>query len=216
MAGPMTTLVVVDDQALIRDGVAAILDAEPDLTVVGTAADGAEAVRLVTSLSPDVALMDIRMPGVDGIDATRRIVAAGVPTRILVLTTYGADDLVLAALRAGASGYLLKDTPRASLAAAVRSVAGGEATLEKSVLDRLVRGQALAVDPGLSASLQRLSPRESEVLRLVGRGESNSEIAHDLFIGESTVKTHVARIQTKLGARDRVQLVVVAHRAGLA
>lgn len=215
MAGPMTTLVVVDDQALIRDGVAAILDAEPDLTVVGTAADGAEAVRLVTSLSPDVALMDIRMPGVDGIDATRRIVAAGVPTRILVLTTYGADDLVLAALRAGASGYLLKDTPRASLAA-VRSVAGGEATLEKSVLDRLVRGQALAVDPGLSASLQRLSPRESEVLRLVGRGESNSEIAHDLFIGESTVKTHVARIQTKLGARDRVQLVVVAHRAGLA
>lgn len=216
MAGPMTTLVVVDDQALIRDGVAAILDAEPDFTVVGTAADGAEAVRLVTSLSPDVALMDIRMPGVDGIDATRRIVAAGVPTRILVLTTYGADDLVLAALRAGASGYLLKDTPRASLAAAVRSVAGGEATLEKSVLDRLVRGQAFAVDPGLSASLQRLSPRESEVLRLVGRGESNSEIAHDLFIGESTVKTHVARIQTKLGARDRVQLVVVAHRAGLA
>lgn len=216
MAGPMTTLVVVDDQALIRDGVAAILDAEPDFTVVGTAADGAEAVRLVTSLSPDVALMDIRMPGVDGIDATRRIVAAGVPTRILVLTTYGADDLVLAALRAGASGYLLKDTPRASLAAAVRSVAGGEATLEKSVLDRLVRGQAFAVDPGLSASLQRLSPRESEVLRLVGRGESNSEIAHDLFIGESTVKTHVARIQTKLGARDRVHLVVVAHRAGLA
>lgn len=216
MAGPMTTLVVVDDQGLIRDGVAAILDAEPDFTVVGTAADGAEAVRLVTSLSPDVALMDIRMPGVDGIDATRRIVAAGVPTRILVLTTYGADDLVLAALRAGASGYLLKDTPRASLAAAVRSVAGGEATLEKSVLDRLVRGQAFAVDPGLSASLQRLSPRESEVLRLVGRGESNSEIAHDLFIGESTVKTHVARIQTKLGARDRVHLVVVAHRAGLA
>jgi DNA-binding NarL/FixJ family response regulator len=128
----MTTLLVVDDQALIRDGVAAIMDAEPDFAVVGSAADGAEAVRLVTSLSPDVALMDIRMPSVDGIDATRRIVAAGIRTRIPVLTTYGADDLVLAALRARASGYLLKDTPRASLAAAVRSVAGGEATLSRS------------------------------------------------------------------------------------
>ncbi|HET6969377.1 MAG TPA: response regulator transcription factor [Ornithinibacter sp.] len=216
MSGPLTTLVVVDDQALIRDGVAAILDAEPDFAVVGTAADGAEAVRLVTSLSPDIALMDIRMPGVDGIEATRRIIESGVPTRVLVLTTYGADDLVLAALRAGASGYLLKDTPRASLAAAVRSVAGGEATLEKSVLDRLVRGQAPTTEPALSAGLRRLSPRESEILRLVGRGESNTEIAHGLFIGESTVKTHISRIQTKLGARDRVQLVVVAHRAGLA
>lgn len=210
-----TTVVVVDDQPLIRDGVAAILDAEPDLEVVGTAADGAEGVGLVTILRPDVALMDIRMPDVDGIEATRRIVDAGVATRILVLTTYGADDLVLAALRAGASGYLLKDTPRASLAAAVRSVANGEATLEKSVLDRLVQGQAPLARSGWSPTLRRLSPREAEVLRLVGRGESNSEIAQRLFIGESTVKTHVSRIQTKLGARDRVQLVVLAHRAGI-
>jgi DNA-binding NarL/FixJ family response regulator len=210
-----TTVVVVDDQALIRDGVAAILNAEPDLRVVGTAADGAEAVGLVTTLNPDIALMDVRMPEVDGIEATRRIVAAGAATRILILTTYGADDYVLAALKAGASGYLLKDSPRAALAAAIRSVAAGEATLEKDVLDRLIDANGPRATPELTARLKRLSPRESEILCLVAQGESNQEIAQGLFIGETTVKTHIGRIQTKLEARDRVQLVVLAHRAGL-
>lgn len=211
----MITIVVVDDQSLIRDGVAALLHAEPDFTVVGTAADGAEAVGVIGMLVPDVALMDIRMPDMDGIEATRRIVEAGSPTRILILTTFGADDLVLAALRAGASGYLLKDTPRESLAAAVRSVARGEATLEKEVLTRLVGNLTYRPDVSASMGFERLSPRESEVIRLVACGASNAEIAHGLFIGETTVKTHVSRIQTKLGARDRVQLVVFAHRAGL-
>lgn len=212
----MTTLVVVDDQFLIRDGVAAILAAEEDFTVLGTAADGAEAVGLITSLAPDVALMDIRMPEVDGIEATRRIVASGCATRILILTTFGADDYVLAALRAGASGYLLKDAPRESLVAGIRAVAAGDVAVEKGVLAQLVRGQPVRQHPEVVAALGRLSPRESEVLHLVAQGATNPEIAKSLFIGETTVKTHVSRIQTKLDARDRVQLVVIAHRAGVA
>lgn len=212
----MTTLVVVDDQFLIRDGVAAILDAEEDFTVLGTAADGAEAIGLITTLAPDVALMDIRMPEVDGIEATRRIVESGSPTKILILTTFGADDYVLAALRAGASGYLLKDAPRESLVAAIRAVAAGDVAVEKQVLAQLVRGQPRQEHPEAVAALGRLSPRESEVLHLVAQGATNPEIARSLFIGETTVKTHVSRIQTKLDARDRVHLVVIAHRAGLA
>lgn len=211
----MITIVVVDDQSLIRDGVAALLAAEPDFSIVGTAADGAEAVGLISSLAPDVALMDIRMPDMDGVEATRRLVGSGVPTRILILTTYGADELVLSALRAGASGYLLKDTPRRSLAAAVRSVATGEATLEKEVLARLVANVGSPSPARLAATIAGLSAREAEVLGLVGQGESNSEIAEVLGIQESTVKTHVSHIQSKLDARDRVQLVVMAHRAGL-
>jgi DNA-binding NarL/FixJ family response regulator len=212
----VTTLVVVDDQFLIRDGVAAILDAEEDFTVLGTAADGAEAIGLITTLAPDVALMDIRMPEVDGIEATRRIVESGSATKILILTTFGADDFVLAALRAGASGYLLKDAPRESLVAAIRAVAAGDVAVEKQVLAQLVRGQPVREHPEAVAALARLSPRESEVLHLVAQGATNPEIARSLFIGETTVKTHVSRIQTKLDARDRVQLVVIAHRAGLA
>jgi len=212
----VTTLVVVDDQFLIRDGVAAILDAEDDFTVVGTAADGAEAVGLVMTLAPQVALMDIRMPEVDGIEATRRIVESGSATKILILTTFGADDYVLAALRAGASGYLLKDAPRESLVAAIRAVAAGDAAVEKEVLARLVEGQAVQAHPESVAAVGRLSPREREVLEFVAQGATNPEIAASLFIGETTVKTHVSRIQTKLGARDRVQLVVIAHRAGVA
>jgi DNA-binding NarL/FixJ family response regulator len=206
---------VVDDQLLIRDGIAAILDAEDDFTVVGTAADGVEAVGLVTTLGPDIALMDIRMPEVDGIEATRQIVASGSNTKVLILTTFGADDLVLAALRAGASGYLLKDTPRMSLVASIRAVAAGEAAVEKRVLARLVDAQPDTPRRDAVDSLSRLSPRESEVLRLVAQGATNAEVAQRLFIGETTVKTHVSRIQTKLGARDRVQLVILAHRAGL-
>ena len=209
-----TTLVVVDDQFLIRDGIAAILNDEADFAVVGTAADGAEAVGLVTTLEPDIALMDIRMPEVDGIEATRQIVQSGSATRIVILTTFGADDLVLAALRAGASGYLLKDTPRSSLVAAIRAVAAGEAAVEKQVLARLVSAQPAPAPPETSRALARLSPRETEVLKLVACGATNPEIAQCLFIGETTVKTHVSRIQAKVGARDRVQLVVMAHRAG--
>jgi DNA-binding NarL/FixJ family response regulator len=211
----VTTLVVVDDQFLIRDGVAAILDAEADFTVLGTAADGAEAIGLITTLEPDVALMDIRMPEVDGIEATRRIIESGSSTRILMLTTFGADDLVLAALRAGASGYLLKDAPRESLVAAIRAVAAGDVAVEKQVLAQLVRGQPARQHPEAVAAVGRLSPRESQVLELVAQGATNPEIASTLFIGETTVKTHVSRIQAKLDARDRVQLVVIAHRAGL-
>lgn len=211
----MITIVVVDDQPLIRDGVAALLAAEPDFSIVGTAADGAEAVGLISSLAPDIALMDIRMPDMDGVQATRQLVESGCATKILILTTYGADDLVLSALRAGASGYLLKDTPRQSLAAAVRSVAMGEATLEREMLAKLVANVSTPSPARVGETIEGLSPREAEVLGLVGGGRSNSEIAAQLCIQESTVKTHVAHIQTKLNARDRVQLVVLAHRGGL-
>ena len=211
----MITIIVVDDQPLIRDGVAALLGAEPDFSVLGTAADGAEAVGLIGALAPDVALMDIRMPDMDGVEATRRVVESGCATRILVLTTHGAEDLVLDALRAGASGYLLKDLPRQSLVAAVRSVASGEATLERGVLAKLVAHVGRPPSAHLTQAMAGLSHREVEVLGLVGLGQSNSEIAQALCIQETTVKTHVAHIQAKLDARDRVQLVVSAHRTGL-
>lgn len=208
----MISVVVADDQELVRDGLAAILESEEDITVAGTAADGAEATELVLRLEPDVALMDIRMPEVDGIEATRRLVSGGATTKVLVLTTFDADEFVLAALRAGASGFLLKDTPRASLVAAVRAVAAGDATLEGSVLTRLVAQHLGRPAVGEVPNLERLTAREREVLRHVAVGRSNAEIARALFVSETTVKTHVARTLTKLGARDRVQLVVIAHR----
>jgi DNA-binding NarL/FixJ family response regulator len=209
-------LVVADDQELVREGVAAILDAEVDLSVVGTAADGAEAVGLIQTVKPDVALMDIRMPEVDGIEATRRLTTAGVATRILILTTFGADDYVLQALRAGASGFLLKDAPRASLLASVRAVAAGDAALDESVLRQLVADHLnQPATPLPSPALQRLTPREAQILVLVGRGNTNSEIARALFVSETTVKTHIARTLNKLGARDRIQLVVLAHQNGM-
>lgn len=209
----MIRLVVADDQELVRDGVAAILSAEPDIAVVGTAADGREAIGLIHSVRPDVALMDISMPEVDGIEATRQLTASGVPTRILILTTFGADDNVVNALRAGASGFLLKDAPRASLLAAVRAVAAGDATLDAAVLQRLVAehlDQAQTARP--APELHRLTPRESEVLIMVGKGHSNEEIARALFVSQTTVKTHIARTLAKLGARDRIHLVVLAHQ----
>jgi len=210
------SIVVADDQELVRDGLAAILDSEFDLTVVGTAADGAEAVGLVLSLHPDVVLMDIRMPEVDGIEATRRLVSAKSATRILLLTTFDADEYVLQALHAGASGFLLKDAPRASLLAGVRSVAAGDVTLEDSVLKRLVADHLdRAPDRRVPPGLERLTVREKQVLHLVAQGRTNDEIARTLFVSETTVKTHVARTLAKLGARDRVQLVVLAHRSGL-
>lgn len=212
----MIRVVVADDQELVRDGVAAILDAEEDLAVVGTAADGAEAVGLIRAVEPDVALMDIRMPEIDGIQATQQVVAARLPTRVLILTTFGTDAYVLAALRAGASGFLLKDAPRASLVAAVHAVAEGDVTLEESLFRQLITDHLSRPSPSESpAALQRLTPRESEVLALVGHGRSNQEIARALFISETTVKTHIARTLVKLGARDRIKLVVLAHQNGL-
>jgi len=210
------SIVVADDQELVRDGLAAILESEDDFTVIGTAADGAEAIRLVRRLEPDVVLMDIRMPDVDGIEATRHLVSAGVATRIVVLTTFAADEHVLAALRAGASGFLLKDAPRASILAAVRSVAAGDVTLEDSVLKRLVAEHLNRPTMVPAQGLQRLTSREKEVLHLVALGRTNAEIASALFVSETTIKTHVGRTLAKLGARDRVQLVVIAHRSGLA
>lgn len=212
----MIRLVVADDQELVRDGLAAILDAEQDMSVVGTAADGSEAVGLIQSVKPDVALIDIRMPEVDGLEATRRLVTSGATTPILILTTFGTDANVLEALRAGASGFLLKDAPRASLLAAVRSVAAGDVTLEESVLRQLVKDHLSKPSPPRPPPrLDRLTPKESEVLLLVANGQSNQEIAKALFISETTVKTHIAHTLAKLGARDRIQLAVLAHQNGL-
>ncbi|KRE56489.1 response regulator transcription factor [Phycicoccus sp. Soil748] len=211
----MIRLVVVDDQELVRDGFALILDAQDDIEVVGTAADGASAVALCRAEQPDVALMDLRMPVLDGIEATRRVVVQCPGVRVLVLTTFDDDENVVRALRAGASGFLLKDTPRAALVASVRAVAEGETMLDAAVLRRLVSGHLRAPGPAHAAALARLTGRESEVMRCVAQGQTNAEIAAALHISETTVKTHVARLLAKWGARDRVALVVLAHEAGL-
>jgi DNA-binding NarL/FixJ family response regulator len=213
-------VVVADDQALVRAGFKMILDAEDDLEVVGEAVDGLQAVELCRRLKPDVVLMDIRMPELDGIEATRRIVdpASDSPVRVLMLTTFDLNEYVYEALRAGASGFLLKDTPRAGLIAAVRTVAAGDTLLSARVttrlVERFVRRPAAAGD-GVPERLRVLSERELEVLRLVARGMSNAEIAAELVVGDSTVKTHVAHVLGKLGLRDRVQAVVLAYETGL-
>lgn len=210
-------IVVVDDQALMRTGFTMILESEPDLTVVGQGADGHEGVELCRRHRPDIALMDIRMPHLDGIEATRAIVAdPGCATRVLVLTTFDLDDYVFAAVRAGASGFLLKDAPPDELVRAIRVVAAGDALLAPSVTRRLIEAfgrQSAPVDR--APVLEALTDREAEVLRLVARGRSNAEIADELYLGETTVKTHVSRILMKLGVRDRVQAVVAAYEYGL-
>jgi DNA-binding NarL/FixJ family response regulator len=210
-------VLIADDQALVRTGFRMILSAEPDIDVVGEAVDGREAVALARELSPDVVLMDIRMPDLDGIEATRRIVARmdGGP-RILILTTFDLNEYVYQALRAGASGFLLKDVPAHQLAAGVRMVAAGEALLAPSITRRLIEEfaatpEAAPPPPGLD----ELTPRELEVFRLVARGLSNAEIAADLVVSEATVKSHVAHILMKLNLRDRVQAVVLAYEAGI-
>lgn len=211
-------ILVVDDQALIRSGIAMILETEPDLDVVGEAADGAAAVREATQLRPDVILMDIRMPEMDGIEATRRIVAEGSPEgtpRVLVLTTFDLDEYVFAALRAGASGFLLKDTPPEDLVDAVRIVARGDSLLAPSITGRLIAAFAATPTPVPTGRTADLTEREVEVLRALARGRSNVEIADELFVSEATVKTHVSHILTKLDVRDRVQAVVVAYEEGL-
>ena len=213
----MIRVIVADDQELVREGIAAILDAQADIDVVGSAADGAEAIGLVHAVQPDVALMDIRMPEIDGVEATRRLVDAGSPTRVLILTTFATDANVVGALRAGASGFLLKDAPKSSLLAAIRAVAAGDAMLDSAVLDRLVRDHLDQV-PQIAAlpGLERLTAREREILSLVAAGQSNEQIATALFLSSNTVKTHVARTLTKLGARDRIHLVILAHTHRLA
>jgi DNA-binding NarL/FixJ family response regulator len=212
-------VLIADDQQLVRTGFRMILDSEPDIEVVGEAADGLQAVSAARELCPDVVLMDIRMPDLDGIEATRRLMAHGrpQPTRVLILTTFDLDEYVFDALRAGASGFLLKDTPAGQLSAAVRMIAAGDALLAPTITRRLIEeftatSRALPPPPGLD----ELTARELDVFRLVAKGLSNAEIAAQLVIAETTVKTHVARVLMKLGLRDRVQAVVLAYEAGLA
>jgi DNA-binding NarL/FixJ family response regulator len=210
-------VLIADDQQLVRSGFRMILESEQDLLVVAEAADGQEAVAAARRLRPDVALIDLRMPVMDGIAATSSIVGdPAVPTRVLVVTTFDTDEHVYAALRAGASGFLLKDAPPEELAAAVRLIAEGEALLAPSVTRRVIEEFArVSRDPGSRSSLGDLTERELDVLRLVARGLSNSEIAQELTIGETTVKTHIGNILMKLDVRDRAQAVVAAYESGL-
>jgi DNA-binding NarL/FixJ family response regulator len=212
----MIRVLLADDQELVRSGFRLILELAEGIEVVGEAADGGEAVRLAKELQPDVVLMDVRMPDVDGIEATRRLRQAGLEARVLVLTTFDLDEYVYAAVRAGASGFLLKDAPREQLVTAVRTVARGEALLAPAVTQRLIERFVSRPQAGEAApALGELSVRELEVLRLIARGLSNAEIAGELYLSEATVKTHVARVLRKLGLRDRVQAVVFAYESGL-
>jgi DNA-binding NarL/FixJ family response regulator len=211
------TVVVADDQRLVRTGLRVILESEPDIVVVAEAGDGREAVGLVARHRPAVALLDIRMPELDGLAAAREVIASDTETRVVILTTFDADDYVYEALRTGASGFLLKDAPADQLVSAVRCAARGDALIDPSVTRRLIARFATAARPRATTPepLQSLTPRELDVLRLLARGLSNVEIGQELVVEENTVKTHVSRILTKLGLRDRVQAVVVAYETGL-
>jgi DNA-binding NarL/FixJ family response regulator len=214
----MTSVLIADDQALVRVGLRKILESEPETEVVGEAGDGEDAIAAARRLRPDLVLMDIRMPVLDGIEATRRIVAAQPATRVLILTTFGLDGYVYDALRAGASGFMLKDAPPEEIAGAVRIVASGEALLApavtRSVIEEFAR-QRPAAPPAQPAAVAELTPREREVLDLLARGLSNPEICERLVITEATTKTHVAHILQKLALRDRVQAVIYAYETGL-
>jgi DNA-binding NarL/FixJ family response regulator len=210
-------VLVADDQALVRAGFRAILEAQDDLEVVGEAGDGGEAVAIARELRPDVVLMDVRMPGVDGIEATRRLLRDGDGPRVLMLTTFDLDEYVYEAMRAGASGFLLKDAPRDQLVGAVRTVAAGDSLLAPALLRRLIEDFVRRPAPGARShpELEELTERELEVLTLIARGLANAEIAAQLFVSEATVRTHVTHILAKLGLRDRVQAVVLAYETGL-
>jgi DNA-binding NarL/FixJ family response regulator len=214
----MTKVLIADDQALVRVGLRKILESDPEMAVVGEAGDGEEAITEVRFLRPDVVLMDIRMPVLDGIEATRRIVREQPGTRVLILTTFGLDGYVYEALRAGASGFMLKDAPPEEIVAAVRIVASGDALLApaitRAVIEEFAR-QPAAVIPEVPHAVAELTPREREVLDLLALGRSNPEICAQLVISEATVKTHVARILQKLGLRDRIQAVIYVYETGL-
>lgn len=219
----MTTVLLVDDQALIRMGLRLVIDSEPDLEVVGEASDGAVALDQVAALAPDVVLMDIRMPGVDGIEATRRVVAEHPAVRVLVLTTFDVDEYAFAALRAGASGFLVKSARPEELVDAIRTVATGSSVVAPRVVRRMLdlfaahlpSGAAAPPSGAVSPALRALTPRELDVLRCVAEGLSNAEIAERLVLSMTTVKTHVGNILAKLGLRDRVQAVILAYECGL-
>jgi DNA-binding NarL/FixJ family response regulator len=209
-------LLLADDQELVRTGFRLILNAEPDLEVVGEASDGAQAVEQASRLRPDVVLMDVRMPGVDGIEATRRLgTLPPDPPRVLMLTTFDLDEHVYDALRAGASGFLLKDVPAAQLVEAIRIIAAGDALLAPTVTRRMIAEFARRPIPTNEPALAQLTSRELEVLMLIARGRSNAEIAAQLYISDATVKTHVKRVLAKLNLRDRVQAVVLSYETGL-
>ena len=212
----MIRILIADDQELVRTGFRVVLDAEPDLEVVGEAADGTAALEASAKLEPEVVLMDIRMPNLDGIEATRRIAAGNGSPRVLILTTFDLDDYVYEALRAGASGFLLKDARAEELVHAIRTVAAGDALLSPTITRRLIESYTRRPPPSTQpAPLAELTPRELEVLRLVARGLSNADIARQLVVSDATVKTHVARIFSKLDLHDRAQAVVVAYESGL-
>ena len=213
----MIRVLLADDQALVRAGFRMIIDAQPDMTVVAEAADGNDALDQTRHERPDVILMDIRMPGIDGIDATRRLIASGCVARILMLTTFDLDEYLYEAIRAGASGFLLKTAPPRQLIAAIRDAMTGDTLVAPTITRRLVEEFVARPRPDTAApsALSRLTPREFEVLKLIAKGLSNTELARALFVSETTAKTHVARILNKLSLRDRVQAVVMAYEAGV-
>jgi DNA-binding NarL/FixJ family response regulator len=216
MSAPTIGVALADDQPLVRGGLRVIVEGEPDLRIVGEAAAGAAAVDLVAAALPDVLLLDVQMPGVDGLAATEQIAAADAASRVLMLTTFDLDEYVYRAMRAGASGFLLKDMQGEDIVTAIRQVArGADALLAPALTRRLVDRFAGGPTRSTTADLDGLTDREIDVLRLLGRGLSNAEIASELFIGETTVKTHVARVLMKLNLRDRVQAAILAHESGL-
>ena len=215
----MTTIrvLIADDEAIVRDGLRAIVELEEDLEVIAEAADGAQAIELARMLGPDVVLVDIRMPTMDGLEATRRLLALAEPPRVLVLTTFDRNEYVYEAMKAGASGFLLKDVRRGQLTDAIRKVVAGDTLIAPAITRRLIEEfcRRPSAQDARRTELVDLTPRELEVLTLIGQGLSNSEIASTLFVAETTVKTHVARVLGKLGLRDRAQAVVVAYETGL-
>jgi DNA-binding NarL/FixJ family response regulator len=215
VSGSSINVVIADDQRMVRAGLRMVVETEPDMTVVGEASDGVEAVALVRRLRPDVVLMDIAMPRQDGLAATRTLLTDAHPPRIIVLTTFDTDENLYNALRAGASGFLLKVSSPEHLITAIRVVAGGEALLDPAITTRVISAFAGRPGPAPPRELDELTPRETDVLRLLARGLSNAEIAAQLTVGEATVKTHVARVLMKLNLRDRVQAVVYAYESGL-